>query len=197
MISLIDDCKDISVLFEANNGKELLDKLKTEKPDVILLDIEMPEMDGIEATTIIRKKYPDLKIIMLTMHDDTALIYDLLQKGANAYLTKSAEPKYVIEAITTVFEKGHYLDDKALKALTKGMGDNANFKSTFSTIALSKREIEVVKLICDQFTIKEIAGKLNISPRTVDTYRENIYIKTCSKNIAGVVMYAIKNNLVC
>lgn len=197
MISLINDCKNISVLFEADNGKELLDKLKTEKPDIILLDIEMPEMDGIEATSIIRKKYQDIKIIMLTMHDDTALIYDLLHKGVNAYLTKCAEPKNVIEAITTVYEKGYYLDDKAIKALTRGLGENTPFKSTFSTIALSQREIEVVKLICNEFTIKEIADKLNISPRTVDTYRERIFTKTSSKNIAGVVMYAIKNNLVC
>jgi DNA-binding NarL/FixJ family response regulator len=196
IISLVRECKDISILFEANNGKELLEKLKTEKPDIILLDIEMPEMDGIEATTIIKKKYPDLKIIMLTMHDDCSLIHDLLQRGANGYLTKDAVPEQVIEALYTVFEKGYYLDEKALKALTQRMGDDTNYKSTFSTPTLSKREIEVVRLICDQYTIKEIAGKLNISPRTVDTYRENIYSKTCSKNIAGVVMYAIKNNLV-
>jgi len=196
MISLIRDYKDISIAFEANHGKELLENLKTEKPDIILLDIEMPEMDGIEATIIVKKKYPEIKIIMLSIHDEIGLVYSLLRKGANGYLTKNAEPEQVIAAITTVFDKGHYLDEKAIKALTHTFSDSTDYKTAFSTPTLSKREIEVIQLICGQFTIKEIADRLSISPRTVDTYRENIFTKTNSKNIAGVVMYAIKNNLV-
>jgi len=194
--ALIDDFQHLKILFEACHGKDLMDKLKKARPDVILMDIDMPVMDGFVATIEVKRKYPNIKIIVLTMHHEMEMIYNLIQSGANGFLNKNESVENVIEAINTVSENGFFLNNTILKAIGA-----ANFKihsnnKPYIYQPLSARETEVVKLICQQLTIKEIACKLNISPRTVDTYRENIFIKTNSKNIAGVVIYAIKNNII-
>lgn len=195
MISLLKEFKELSVIIEAKDGHELLEKLKTKQPDVILLDIQMPVMDGIEATIQIRKKYPNVKIIMLTMHSGEQMIFHLMEKGANGFLPKDADIEVVVDAIYAVIEKGYYFNEKVSKAMVKGVAGNKKTTLPFHLPALSAREIDVVRLICKEKTIKEIAKELCLSPRTIDTYRENIFQKTGAKNIVGIAFYAVKYNL--
>jgi DNA-binding NarL/FixJ family response regulator len=195
MVELLREFEHLKILFDAGNGKDLCEKLQETKPDIILMDIEMPEMDGIRATALIREKYPEIKVIMLTMHDGVEMICHLVQIGANGFLHKNSEIEVVIEAINHVYKHGYYFDERVSNALAKSLIKTSVPKSKFNAPELTKREIEVVRLICEQHTIREIADILCISPRTVDSYRENIFTKTDSRNIAGVVIYAIKNKL--
>jgi DNA-binding NarL/FixJ family response regulator len=195
IISLLGEYKQVEVLFEADNGKDLLDKLKVRKPEVILLDVEMPVMDGVEATEKIRERYPDIKIIILTSSRSTELMYTLMEKGANAFLTKNTETKVITKAINEVIEKGFYFDYEISKALANGIIQKGKQKTPPSYNKLSNREMEVIRLICQQFTNREIADKLCLSPRTIDTYRESILEKTGCKNAVGVAIYAVKYKL--
>jgi DNA-binding NarL/FixJ family response regulator len=181
----------IEVLFEACDYAELIAKLEEHQPDVIFMDIQMPEVDGIEATSRIKKKYPDIKVIILTMHNERELVSHALNSGANGFLTKNSDIDAVVNSIDEVINSGYYFADpsECEKVLVPKEKCEANISD------LSPREIEVVHLMCRQFTNKEIAEQLRISPRTVDTYRENIFSKTGAKNLAGVVFYAIKHNL--
>lgn len=195
LISLLKEFKELSVIIEAKDGQDLVDKLKTKHPDVILLDIQMPVMDGIEAIIQVRKKYPDIKIIVLTMHSEEQMIFHLMEKGANGFLPKDTDIEIVVDAIYSVIEKGYYFNDKISKAMIKGVTENKKALLPTHLSALSAREIDVVRLICKQKTIKEIAEELCLSPRTIDTYRENIFHKTGAKNIVGIAFYAIQYNL--
>lgn len=195
LISLLDEYKHVEVLFEAENGKELLEKLKVRKPDVILLDVDMPIMDGIETTEKIRERYPDIKIIILASGRSTDLMYTLIEKGASAFLTKNTETKVITKAISEVAEKGFYFDFDISKALAAGLVQKGKKKMPASFTKLSDREMEVIRLICQQLTNREIADKLCLSPRTIDTYRENIFEKIGCKNAVGVAMYAVKYKL--
>jgi DNA-binding NarL/FixJ family response regulator len=192
--SLLKEYQNIEMLFQASNGKDLLNKLKKKMPQVILLDIRMPEMDGIETLEAIRKKYPDIKVIMLTQHSEEQMIYHLMEKGANGFLAKNTDVEVVVDAIHSVLEKGYYFNERVSKALARG-ASKRKLIMPFNTSALSSREIEVVKLICKQMTVKEIAKALCLSPRTIDTYKENIFQKTGARNSVGVVFYAMQYNL--
>ncbi|MGZ3931989.1 MAG: response regulator [Bacteroidia bacterium] len=182
------------IIFEAGDGKELLDKLQARQPDLIFLDIEMPVIGGIDATILVKQKYPDVKIIIISMHSEEELIHYLLEKGANGFLSKSTDIEIVINAINKVCEFGYYLDYNILTP--KDMANMEEIKKQiFFKADLSDREIEVVRLMCKQHTTREIAEILSISQRTIDTYREKIFNKTKSRNVAGVVFYALKHNL--
>ena len=192
---LLEQYRHIEVLFEASNGKDLLEKLKVRKPEVIFMDIKMPLMDGIEATEKVRERYPDIKIIILTTVESKELMYTMMEKGANAFLTKNAEIKTINKAISEVIEKGYYFDYETTQVLASGIYKRNSGKLSYQSVKLSERELEVAKLICQQLTNREIADKLCLSPRTVDTYRENIIEKTGSKNSVGIVMFAVRNQL--
>lgn len=194
-ISLLNEYKHLEVAFEAENGKDLLEKLRVRQPDVIFLDVEMPIMNGIEATEQIRKRYPQLKIIILTSYATKELMFTLIEKGANAFLSKNTEVKVLIKAINQVMEKGYYFDYETSQAMAMGILEANKPKPSFKQPKLSSRELEVLKLICKEHTNREIADILCLSPRTVDTYRENIFEKTGSKNAVGVALYAVKNKL--
>ncbi|MES2140921.1 MAG: response regulator transcription factor [Bacteroidota bacterium] len=195
LISLLKEYDELDVIMEASNGKELLEKMKEKRPDVVLLDLEMPLMDGIETTIAIKNRYPKVKIIILTMHTDEEFIIHLLQKGASGFLPKDKDIEVVVDAIHSVIENGYYFDGHVSNTMLKGLVSSKKINPSFSNQYLSEREIAVVNLICKEYTNKEIADKLTISPRTVDTHRENILLKTGAKNTAGIVMYAVKYNL--
>lgn len=194
LVSLLKEFEEISILIQATNGQDLLSQLKNKQPHVILLDIEMPIMDGIEAVAHVRQKYPNIKVIMLTQHYDEQMIYHLMEKGAHGFLPKNADIEIVVDAIYAVIEKGYYYSDSVSKAMITGATNKKTILS-FHSCNLSEREIEVVRLICKQMTIREIADTMCLSPRTIETYRENIYLKTDSKNTVGVAFYAMKHKL--
>ncbi|WP_159946467.1 response regulator transcription factor [Polaribacter septentrionalilitoris] len=191
---------NFNVIFEAENGKELIDFMTTteEFPDVILMDLKMPEVNGVEATKAIHKTHPDIKIIALTSYDGKSFITNMIDVGASSYLLKNTSPKMVIHTVNEVFEKGFYYDDKVLKIIHENIisSSGKRIKSDLDKKLLSKREIDVLELICEQYTTAEIADKLFISPRTVEGHRNNLLLKTHSKNVAGLVIYGIQKKLI-
>ncbi len=195
MISLLKEFEELDVMMEAANGKEFVEMLKKKKPDVVLLDIEMPEMDGADVTTYLNKKYPQIKIIILTMHDDEEFVLHLVENGAHGFLLKDSDIETVVDAIYAVMDDRYYFKENISALLAKGLAKSAKTKPSFIEADLTEREIEVVKLICKEYTNKEISEKMGISLRTVDGHREKILQKTGAHNTAGIVMYAVKHNL--
>lgn len=193
--NLLNMQENFSVIFHAVNGKELIEMVKTDMPDVVLMDLEMPVMNGIDATAKLRGLYPDLKIIALTQHDDDDFIIQIIEKGANSFLSKDTDIKIVIEAIYAVIENDYYFNDKVSKALVKGLVRSKKVRPRFNTVNLTKREIEVLQLICKEKTNQVIADELFIDVRTVDGHREMILQKIGAKNTVGIVMYAVKHDL--
>lgn len=192
--------KEFDVLFDATDGKDLMEQLRAceVKPEVILTDLKMPELNGVEATKLIHKEFPDIKIIALTSYFSKPFIVNMISIGAVAYLAKNSSPKLMVKTIKEVYEKGFYYDSQVLKFIQEGLlnPSEKKLKSNFDTTYFTKREKEVLELICKQHTTNEIAEALFISPRTVEGHRNNLLLKTESKNIAGLVVYAIQHKIV-
>lgn len=190
---------NFDIVFEANNGKELVDFIKENKdtPDVILMDLKMPELDGVEATKFIHEKNAEIRIIALTSYNTKSFIANMIKLGAASYLIKNSTPSEVIFTIKEVVEKGFYYDATVMKIIHEDVlsGKN-NKKDEEEEKLLTRREKEILKLICKQFTTSEIAEKLFISPRTVEGHRNNLLLKTESKNTAGLVIYGIRKELI-
>ena len=197
---IIDTFENIDLIIEAYDGQDLINKLASTTPDVVLLDLKMPVMDGIETTKHLKIHYPDLKIILLTMHNDERLISYMMELGVNGYLLKDEEPEQVKKAIESVMKKDFFFNEYVSKALLKGVkGKHKNrAPSVFSPTGanLTKRELEILQLICQERTTAEIASQLFISTRTVEGHRKNLLEKTNVRNMAGLVIYAMKNQLV-
>lgn len=189
--------KDIRIIGEADNGQQLLHLLKHLEPDVILLDIQMPIMDGITALPEIKKLYPEIRIIMLTMHNDHSMISRLMELGANAYLTKNSDSEIIYEAIRTCYFNEYYFNDLTNKALLDGLRTKRNADSfSPSEVKLSDKEKHILKLMCDEKSTKEIADMVDLSPRTVEAIRDKLKSKTGVKSMAGLVMYAVKSGII-
>jgi len=188
---------NIDIIFEASNGEELLSNLNDSiiKPDIIMMDLKMPVLNGVEATKIIRKLFPEIKIIALTSYDTKSFIANMIQVGAVAYLIKNTTPKDLIYTINQVAKKGFYYSENVLKTIQDTIISTKNSKGNLETSFLSPREIEILQLICLQKTTTEIAEHLYLSPRTVEGHRNNLLLKTESRNIAGLVVYAIQNEI--
>ena len=188
---------NIDIIFEASNGEELLSNLEDSifKPDIIVMDLKMPVLNGVEATKIIRKLYPEIKIIALTSYDTKSFIANMIQVGAVAYLIKNTTPKDLIHTINQVAKKGFYYNESVLKTVQETIVSTKHSKGNLETSFLSPREIEILQLICQQKTTTEIAEHLYLSPRTVEGHRNNLLLKTESRNIAGLVVYAIQNEI--
>ena len=195
-VSLTAD-KQISIIHEADNGEDLLSNIEKEKPDVILMDLKMPIMDGMEATQIIRKKYPEIKILVVSMYDDDKFIIHLMEIGANGYLLKNAEPDEIRKAIFSVTDNGYYFNDLVNKALLKKLVIRSNIKPSFNeNVELTERELEVLKLICEEKTATEIGKEIFLSPRSVEGIRQRLIEKVGVRNMAGLVMFAAKSGIV-
>ena len=188
---------DIEFMGEAENGMQLLNLLKFMKPDVILLDIQMPIMDGIATLPEVRKKLPEVKIIMLTMHNEVSLISKLMGIGANSYLTKDSDSDTIYEAIKTCYENEFFFNEFTNRAMLSGLRTQASpTNSNGDDADLSDKEIHVLKLMCDEKSTKEIAEIVEISPRTVEAIRDRLKMKTGAKSTAGLILYAVKHGLI-
>ena len=188
---------NLSFIIEADNGDELIEKLDTEKPDVILLDLRMPGKDGVEATKEISKKYPNIRILILTMYEDERFVSHLMENGANGYLLKNAEPAEIKKAIMEVMVKGFYLNNFVNRILLKKSSNkNKPIPSLNSEVVLSDKEKEVIQLLCREYTASEIATKMEISSRTVESIKDRLMERFGTKNTAGLVFFAVKNNLI-
>ncbi len=193
----LEDCADFDLVIEASNGKQLLGMLTDVKPDVILMDIKMPEMDGIQTTTAIKQKYKDVKVLALSMFNEDKYIVDMMKAGASGYLLKNAEPEEIIEAISTVFYKDYYFNEHLSITLIKQLAGNNNSNNPSQSLAdFNEREIEVLRLVCQECSNQEIADKICLSVRTVEGYRARLFEKTRSKNLVGLVIFAIKTGII-
>ncbi len=196
---ILSNDKDITIVYEATNGKELIDYLDAcEKlPDIIIMDIKMPELNGVEATKQITQQYPEIGIIALTTYNTKPFIRNMIEVGASAYLVKNSPPQKVLHTIKQVYFNGFYYDNEVLSIVKKQAEDKPNeSKTVFDNDFLTTREREVLALICKQFTTPEIAEKLFISPRTVEVHRKHLLEKTQVKNSAGLVIFAFTQGLI-
>ena len=186
------------VLYEADNGKEFLEKLDTNNlPDIVLMDINMPEMDGFETTQWLKQNHPEVKVLALSMYDNETSIIRMLKCGAKGYILKDSEPAELKAAIAALMDKGFYYSDlvsgKLMHAINKMDDDGDGLKNL---VPLNDRETDFLKYTCTELTYKEIADKMFVSPRTIDGYRDALFEKLHVKTRVGLVMYAIKNGIV-
>ena len=187
----------INVVLEAVNGQDLLDKLEavSNQLDILILDLEMPVLDGIKTAEILKEKYPNVRVIVLSSHYSDSYIINMLDVGAAAYLPKDATPNEFVSTIRNVHENGFHYNEKVWKIIEENKSrDDIEIPTLIPT--LTKRELEILQLICEQQTASEIAEKLYISRRTVEGHRTRILQKLNCRNVAGLVAYAIQNKLV-
>jgi DNA-binding NarL/FixJ family response regulator len=189
--------KNIQLVGQAENGRQLVDMVLTLQPDIILTDIKMPLMDGVEASRYIIQKIPDAKIIALSMFDEENLVVDMLEAGAKGYLLKNADKQEILEALATVYENNTYYC-RLTTARLASMIVKSRFSDTkkLKPVEFNEREKEIIRYICQQDTAQQIADKLFLSKRTVEGYRTRILEKMNVKNTAGVVIYAMKHHLI-
>ncbi len=186
----------IKILWEAEDGKELMHKLKIKEPDVLLMDIRMPELDGINAISLIRKRNEDIRIIVLTMYDDEELITKIMEIGANAYLTKTTDADEIYQAIITCMNDDFYFNELVNKAVLLKLQHKKKVRQFYPMpIKFSEKELRILKCIADDKTTEEISKEVFLSPRTIETIRQNMKQKVGAKTIAGLVMYAMRNRL--
>src|SRR3954464_85220 len=188
--------KDIQMVAEAENGMQLLNLLKHIQPDVVLLDIQMPIMDGLTTLPEVKRLYPNIRVIMLSMHNDHSMISKLMEIGANSYLTKNSDSETIYQAIRTCYEQEFFFNELTNKALLTGLRTKRTDIAGPQDVNLSEKEIRVLKLMCEEKTTKEIADIVEISPRTVEAIRDKLKTKTGAKSMAGLVMYAVKNGII-
>lgn len=193
--SLLANCTGMKVIASAANGLELLQKMSVVTPDIVLMDIDMPVMNGIEALSKISKLYPIVRVIVLTMHEEHALIKKMSDLGAKGFLFKNADKDELVSAIELVAEGNTWFSQTthSLKPKSQQLEKETGLESAF---LLTEREIEILKLIASGLSNKEIGDQLFISHRTVDTHRTNLMKKLNVNNIAGLIRFAIKNGYV-
>ena len=188
---------NLKFVLEAENGEELLNGLAQAQPDVVLMDLRMPVKDGIETTKQISKLYPQISVIVLTMHEDERFVNHLMENGAHGYLLKSTDPSEIKKAITDVVTKGFYLNNFVNRILLKKSHNKSRtLPSLNNTLDVSEKERSVLNYICMEFTSIEIGEKMHMSSRTVESIKERMMERFGLKNTAGLAFFAVKNNLI-
>ncbi len=198
---LLKDYPTVEIALTAYNGKELIETLKNQEIDIVILDINMPEMDGVETIKILKKEFPEVKTLILSTLDDTKLIRKMLKLGAMGYILKNTSREELIRAIETVNDGDYYFTPKIQKKVLalpaeKGKKEKKPYKREGHHASLTKRELEIIKLIAEEYSGPEIAKHLFISKNTVETHRKNMVQKLGVKNTIGLVKYAIKHGLI-
>jgi DNA-binding NarL/FixJ family response regulator len=197
LIAMLQDNTDYQIIGKANDGNEAIQNTETLNPDIIIMDISMPNLSGIDATKIIKSKYHNIKIIVLTQHDKSEYVLEILKAGADGYLLKNSKKDELLEALKTVEKDQKYLGHKISDLMINNYLSNQNTESEKETLVqLTKREIEIIRLISSDLSNQEIADELNISLRTVETHRRNLMQKLNVKTVVALVHYAIKNNII-
>ena len=186
--ALMAEFDELKVVFEAENGEQMQGMITRHPlPDVILMDINMPVMDGYAATAWIKEKYPKVKVLALSMFEDDKAVIRMIRSGASGYVLKESKPRELLEAIKAIYTKGVYINEMVSGKLIRSVTDNEKVPE------FSKKEMEFLKLCCSELTYKEMADKMFVSPRTVDNYRESLFQKLNLKSRTGLVLYAIQN----
>lgn len=186
-----------TVCGRASNGHQLLEIVDLEKPDIVLTDIRMPGIDGIQSTKQLLAAHPHIGVIALSMFDEENLIVEMLEAGAKGYLLKNAHKDEIIDAITSVYQnKNYYCSQTSYLLATMIVRSKANHNTPQQPIVLNDREKVIIQMICQQKTTQQIADKIYLSKRTIEGYRVKILEKIQAKNIAGVVIFALKNNII-
>jgi two-component system response regulator DegU len=193
MVMMLKTFPEVAEVSDVDNGQKAVDFLKEKEVDIVLLDIDMPVMDGKDAARKILHRFPDIRIIMVSMHDSLSTISELIEIGVHSYLLKSANPEEVQTAIKFIRNNDFYYNQIVANAL-KNVPSSNSFSEEKSGV--TKREAEILRLICEELTMKEIGEKLFISEKTIHTHRKNLMKKTQAKNAVGLVKYAIQNNIV-
>lgn len=187
----------LKIIWEAEDGKDLMHKMRIKLPDVLLMDIRMPEMDGVNAISLLRKEYEKVRIIVLTMYDDQEMISKMMEMGANAYLTKTTDPEEIYNAILTCMNDDFYFNDLVNKAVLLKLQHKKQVKQFYpNPIKFNDKELKILKLIAEDKTTEEISKEVYLSPRTIETIRQNMKTKVGAKTIAGLVIYGMRNKLI-
>jgi DNA-binding NarL/FixJ family response regulator len=194
-IGMLEDEENLIVIGDASNGLDLLKLMEKQVPDIVITDLEMPIMNGYQLLEVIKEKHPTVKVIVLSMHDESDYVSDLVLRGASAYLPKRCGLDDIIYTVNAVYKDGYYFTNPVSKMVVTTSLKDQKFKPFYEKLGLSGREIEILKLICEEKTNKDIAELLEISLATVDYHRQSIYKKTQSNSIVGLVKYAVKNGL--
>jgi two-component system, NarL family, response regulator DegU len=197
MVSLLKSIEGFEMVLEASNGKELIDQIPEKQPDLIIMDLQMPIMDGMKATEHIKKTWPEIKVIVISMHDEDQFVTHLMELGANGYLLKDTDTEEVELAIKTIINEDYYYGPFLNKVMHRRFLDKSRKKeaSFGNKVHFTERELEIIQLVCEGLTTVQIADKVCLSSRTVDGHRNTIMDKLGVKNTAGVVVYAVKNQL--
>lgn len=197
LASLINNFADCSVIIQVSNGNDLLEKLKTGPlPDVVLLDLNMPGMDGTETALYLQENYPDINVLMLTMYDSELALIRLLQAGVRGFLKKDVHPEELRFAIQSVMQSGFYYSHDTTGKLVNLFRKQADSLGALSKNLLTATDISFLKLASTELTYKEIARQMNLNPRSVDNLRDSLFQKLSVKSRIGLVMYAIKHGIV-
>lgn len=198
MAALLSDFDQVGEILEAENGVDLLNLVgkMSSPPDVVFLDVNMPVMDGVEATRELKLRHPRVRIIILSMEDDVQLVSHLVGEGVNGYLLKNADPDELEIALKKVMTNDFYFSASLTAAVLNSSKASFKIKSRVNEVEFSERENQVLRLICEELTAAEIADRLSLSARTVEGYKRNLLEKTGTRNMAGLVIFAMKNNLI-
>lgn len=191
--------QNLKMIWEAEDGKDLLHKIAIKKPDVLLMDIRMPEIDGINAIELLRKEYEDLKIIVLTMYDDQQMISKMMEMGANAYLTKTTDPDEIYQAILTCMNEDFYFNQLVNNAVMGKLMQKKNVRQHYGTqipISFSEKELKILQLLAEDKTTEDISKIIFLSPRTIETIRQTMKNKIGAKTIGGLITYGLRNKMI-
>ncbi len=187
----------INLIWEAEDGKDMMEKFKFDTPDVLLMDIRMPHVDGISALQLIRKEYQEVKVIALSMYDDKEMITKVMENGANGYLTKTTDADEIYKAIISCVNEDFYFNDLVNSAVLLRLQQKKTVRRFYpDTVKFNEKELNILKLISEDKTTEDISEEVFLSPRTVETIRQNMKSKVGVKTIAGLLMYAIRNKLI-
>lgn len=191
--------ENLHMIWEAEDGRDLIHKVNIQKPDVLLMDIRMPEIDGINAIALLRKEHADIKIIVLTMYDDQQMISKMMEMGANAYLTKTTDPDEIYEAILTCMNDEFYFNQLVNNAVMGKLMQKKNVRHHYghaTPITFSEKELKILQLLAEDKTTEEISKIIFLSPRTIETIRQSMKNKVGAKTIGGLITYGLRNKMI-